>query len=120
MIETFDDLRPGFERLLLEVEGRPRRIAKIEQREQGRQGASGSQVNYYSVFCEDGSQHTLVTKAATLLERRIVNLLSTQKCAVPPVYIPDVISEGRALIFMPFLEDRPPGDLSHFQSPLTQ
>jgi len=115
-----DELRKGFERLLLEIEGKTQRIVKIDQRQQGQQGASGSQVNYYDVFCDDGSAHTLVTKAAMLLERRIVNHLASQKCAVPPVYIPDVTSEGRALIFMPFLENRPTQDLSHFQSLLTQ
>lgn len=114
------ELCDGFEQLLLEIEGAPKRVVKIDQRQHGPQGASGSQVNYYEVACEDGVQHTLVTKSASLLERRIVNLLSSQKCAVPPVYIPDVTSEGRALIFMPFLHERPPQDLSHFQSALTQ
>lgn len=114
------ELRDGFERLLLEIEDTPQRVFRIEQQQPGPQGASGSQVNYYEVTGENGTTHTLVTKAATLLERRIVHLLSAQKCAVPPVYIPDMTNEGRALIFMPFLEDRPPQDLSHFQSPLTQ
>jgi hypothetical protein len=54
-----------------------------------------------------------VTKAATLLERRIVHHLAAQKCAVPPVYIPDVTHEDRALIYMPFLEER--SSLSHNQ-----
>jgi hypothetical protein len=115
--------RADFEQLLCEIHGEHRVILEIQERPDGPQGYSGSQVCYFTVENKDphGATHQddLVTKSATLLERRVLQLLSSQGCAVPPVVIPDVTGDGRSLIYMPFLEARPPLDLGHPQSPLT-
>ena len=114
----------AFEHLLHQIHGAHCVIETIQEQPGGPQGASGSQVRYFNVTSTDpqgvAHQDRLVTKAASLLERRILELLSLQGCAVPPVYIPDVTSEGRAPVYMPYLEARPPLDLGHPFSPLTR
>jgi aminoglycoside phosphotransferase (APT) family kinase protein len=64
-------------------------------------------------------QDPLVTKSASLLERRVLSLLSGQGCAVPPVIVPNVTEDERMPVYMPFLEPRPPLDLGHPDSRLT-
>lgn len=113
----------AFAPLLQQIHGEQRRVLHVEEQPPGEQGASGAQVRYWTVTSSDsdGCQHqeTLVTKTATLLERRVVQLLAGQGCAVPPTSIPDVDSEERAPIHMPYLGPRPPLDLGHPASPLT-
>lgn len=114
----------AFAQLLQRVHGEKRRVLHVEEQPGGEQGASGSQVRYWTVTSSDprGDTHgeTLVTKDATPLERQVVQLLWSQGCAVPPVYIPDPDGEARAPIYMPFLEPRPSLDLGHPDSPLTR
>lgn len=114
----------AFACLLQRIHGESRRVLHADEQPAGAQGASGAQVRYFTVTsCSvDGAtyQETLVTKAAMQVERRIVQLLDGQGCAVPPTYIPDGESEGRALIYMPYLESRPPLDLGHPESPLNR
>jgi hypothetical protein len=65
-------------------------------------------------------QDVVVTKNASLLERRILALLASQGCAVPPVVVSDVTTDGPMLVYMPYLAERPPHDVGHPSSPLTQ
>ena len=117
------ELRLAFEQLLEQMHGERRTLLDIQEQTQGPQGFSGSQIGYFSVTSEDahGSirHDSLVTKSASLLERQVLHLLSTQGCAVPPVLIPDTTSNERKLIYMPFLNARPSMDLGHPMSPLT-
>lgn len=90
----------------------------------GPQGASGSRIRYFDVTSANPhgaiSQDVLVTKDASLLERRLLDLLARQGCAVPPVYVPDVNSDARLPVYMPYLAERPRLDFGHPASPLTQ
>jgi hypothetical protein len=113
----------AFELLLGQIYGVRRNVTRLQEQLNGAQGESGSQVRYFDVTSTDPAggvyQDTLVTKAAVRFERQILQLLSDQHCAVPPVYTPDVTSDGRALVYMPYLDTRPPYDLGHPSSPLT-
>ena len=115
--------RQAVARLLEQIHGEARTILAVDEEPLGEQGASGAPVWSYQVQNTDpaGVAHTdlVVTKAATTLERRILHLLAGQGCAVPPVIIPDVTGEERALVYMPYLAARPPLDLGHPDSPLT-
>jgi len=110
-------------RLLEQIHGEARTLLAVDEQPLGEQGASDAQVRSYQVQTADpaGAVHTdlVVTKAATTLERRILHLLASQGCAVPPVVIPAVTGETRAPVYMPFLAARPPLDLGHPDSPLT-
>ena len=121
--QSTSESHASFEQVLDQMYGERRIILDIQELPGGHQGFSGSQVCYFSVKSRDpqGKTHqdTLVTKSAPLLERRVLDLLSRQGCAVPPVVIPNVTRDERQLIYMPFLEARPPFDLGHPQSPLT-
>lgn len=118
-----DETRAAFEQLLFQIHAEPRTILEISEQPGGLQGASGSQVRYFDVTSADPQgavhQEALVTKSASLLERRVLQLLSSQGCAVPPVVIQDGSRDERAPIYMPFLEARPALDLGHPSSPLT-
>ena len=118
------EVQARFEHLLQLIHGERRHIQEVQAQPAGAQGASGALVHYFTATSTDPygvvHQETLVTKAATLLERRVVQLLSSQGCAVPPVWIPDLTSAERAPIYMPYLEPRPPLDLGHPASPLTR
>ena len=85
------------------------RVISAEQQPDAPQGASGSQINMYRVTSQDAHaplrQHVIVTKNASLLERQIYGLLHRQRCAVPPSYIPDLVSGDRALIYLPYLDE---------------
>jgi hypothetical protein len=115
--------RQAVAQLLEQIHGETRTLLSVDEQPLGEQGASGAQVRSYQVRSADaaGAIHTdrVVTKAATTLERRILHLLASQGCAVPPVIIPAVSGEERALVYMPFLAARPPLDLGHPDSPLT-
>ena len=115
--------QPAFDELLSQIHGEQRIIVDIQEQSHGPQGASGSQVRYFHVTNTDrrGTIHQdrLVTKSASLLERRVLHLLSRQGCAVPPSVIPDMTSDERALVYMPYLDERPALDLGHPESPLT-
>lgn len=114
----------AFEELLYRIHGEHRIIVDIQEQSCGAQGASGSQVRYFNVKNTDSRrtfhQDRLVTKSASLLERRVLHLLSSQGCAVPSIFIPDMTGHERALIYMPYLEARPTLDLGHPASPLTR
>ena len=113
----------GIQHVLGEIHAAPQHVISITEQD-GEQGASGSPVRYYAVVSEDAAgqrqQNCIVVKHATLLERRIVQRLHEQGCAVPPVYVPDTITEGYLPIYMPFLEARHPLDAGHPDSPLTR
>jgi aminoglycoside phosphotransferase (APT) family kinase protein len=117
------DIHSAFEELLYQIHDEHRLIRDIHEQPHGSQGASGSQVRYFNVTNTDpqGGVHQdhLVTKSASRLERRVLHLLSSQGCAVPPVVIPNMAGDERALVYMPYLEARPPLDLGHPESPLT-
>lgn len=104
-------LENHFEKLLEQLHGERRSLLDIQEQTQGSQGYSGSQISYFTVRSKDTQgnvhQESLVTKAASLLERRVLHLLCEQGCAVPPVIIPDVTRDERVHIYMPFLDDRP-------------
>jgi hypothetical protein len=115
--------QPAFDALLSQIHAEQRIIIDIQEQSHGSQGASGAQVRYFHVKNTDprGTVHQdrLVTKSASLLERRVLHLLSSQGCAVPPSFIPDLTGRERALVYMPYLEARPSLDLGHPESPLT-
>lgn len=101
------------EALLARVHGEPRTVLAVREQPGGPQGYSGSLLRYLEVASCDPQGTTalerVVVKQASLQERRIVALLDRQGCAVPPVVIPDVEADGRAPIYMPYLDERPPG-----------
>lgn len=107
----------AFEQLLEQIYGERRMIMDIQEQTGGPQGFSGSQVCYFNVTSKDsqGTVHhdSLVTRSASLTERRVLHLLSSQGCAVPPVVIPNMMNEERRLVYMPFLNARPALDLGH-------
>jgi hypothetical protein len=109
--------------LLAQVHGEPRTVTAVVTEPGGPQGYSGSEVAYFQVASTgpDGAIHhdRLVVKQARLQERRIVALLAEQGCAVPPAVILDLETEGRAPIYMPYLEPRPPF-AEGLGSPLTE
>lgn len=108
--------------LLSHIHDEPREVIHVEQLN-GRQGCSGSLIRYYSVnHCgPHGQMHNeiIVTKSAGLFERKVLHLLSSQGCAVPPLIIPDVADDHRDSVYMPFLDERPALDNGHADSPLT-
>ncbi len=111
--------------LLQQIHREPRDILRVQEQPDGPQGASGSAIRYFSVSSTSpgGESHTdtVVTKSASLLERRVLQLLSSQGCAVPPVYIPDVVSDEPLPVLMPYLEPRTgPDMLGSPESPLTR
>jgi hypothetical protein len=93
------------EALLERIHGSPADAIEIQDQPDGPQGASGSRITYYRVASSFGEDR-IVTKDAPQLERRALRLLSDQGCAVPPMAIADVEVEGRALVAMPYLEER--------------
>jgi hypothetical protein len=109
--------------LLAQIHAEPRTVTEVVPEPAGPQGYSGSEVGYYRVASTDprgaACHDRLVVKQASLQERRITALLTTQGCAVPPAVIPDLEAEGRAPIYMPYLEPRPPYAEGH-GSPLTE
>ena len=116
--------REAFEALLGRLGGERRLVTAIAERPAGEQGASGAHVRYFDVVSTDHAgahvEHAvLVSKEATLLERRVLQLLTSQGCAVPPVYLADVTSNTPLPVYMPYLEARPAADLGHPASPLT-
>ncbi|MDQ5852901.1 MAG: hypothetical protein M3380_12710, partial [Chloroflexota bacterium] len=114
----------AFERLLHRLTGELRGVVTIREQPPGAQGASGSQIRYFDVTSTDARglryHDTLVTKDASLLERHILRLLTDQGCAVPPVYIPDLTTDARMPVYMPYLAERPAHDVGHPISPMTQ
>jgi hypothetical protein len=118
-----DVVKQQFEQLLYQIHGQPRRIVTIQERAGGPQGASGSPLRYFDVTSEDGggtqNQECLVTKTATLLERRILRLLADQGCAVPPIVVSDITTPSRSIVAMPYLDARPDLDLGLPSSPRT-
>ena len=110
-------------RHLSELHGESLSPVEIVKRAGGEQGYSGSAIRYYDVTSRDvrGAlrRETVVSKDAVLLERRILEHLSARGCAVPPLYMPDPIREGRAPVYMPYLEARLPDDSRHPWSPTT-
>jgi aminoglycoside phosphotransferase (APT) family kinase protein len=113
----------GFEQILHQLTRDQRVVVTIHEQPSGLQGASGSQIRYFDVTSTDRRgvlyHDTLVTKEALLLERRILRLLTDQGCAVPPVYLPDVTTDARMPVYMPYLAARPPGEIGYLDSPLT-
>ena len=67
------------ERLLNQITGDPRVVVTCQEQPPGLQGASGAEIRYFDVTSTDTQgapyHETLVTKDATLLERRILRLL---------------------------------------------
>ncbi len=115
--------RQACERLLNQLTGYPRVVVTVQEQPAGLQGASGSLIRYYDVTSTNSQgayyHETLVSKDASLFERRILRLLTDQGCAVPPVYMPDFTSDARLPVYMPYLEARPAYALGHPASPLT-
>ena len=114
----------AFEQVLHRLTGEQRGVVTIREQPPGAQGASGSQIRYFDVTSTDtrGARYhdTLVTKDASLLERRILRLLTDQGCAVPPVYIPDLTTDARIPVYMPYLAERPAHEVGHPTSSMTQ
>ena len=108
-------------RLLALVHGAPREVERVDEEPAGPQGASGSRIGYYRVTSRDGGggrhEERVVTKEAPQLERRVLKLIAEQGCAVPPMVIGDAEAEGRATVFMPYLEERPSGGGGGFRGP---
>jgi hypothetical protein len=111
------------EQLLCSIYKEPREVVEIIKQSGGQQGFSGSLIEYYSVnHCDQQGKmqkDVIVTKEAVLFERRVLHLLSSYGCAVPPLIIPDITKDQRDLIYMPYLNDCPPLDHGHHDSPLT-
>ena len=118
-----DEVATHIARFLSALHGESLSPVEIVERAGGEQGYSGSAIRYYDVTSRDvrGAlrRETVVSKDAVLLERRILEHLSARGCAVPPLYMPDPIREGRAPVYMPYLEARLPDDSRHPWSPTT-
>lgn len=118
------EIRKAFEQLLHQLTAEQRHVVTIDEQPTGPQGASGSRIRYFAVTSTDSHgvhyHDTLVTKEASLLERRILRFLTDQGCAVPPVYIPDDTTDARMPVYMPYLAARPAHDVGHPTNPLTQ
>lgn len=100
-------------------------VTSIHERPAGDQGASGAHIRYFDVTSTQrrgAREHhdVLVSKDASLFERRVLQLLTSQGCAVPPVYLTDVTSDTRVPVYMPYLEAHPAQALGHPESPLTR
>lgn len=81
----------------------------------GPQGASGSEVRYFS-----GGSRRCVAKHATLLERRVIDLIQGQGGAVPETRIPDADTPGRRWIYQRFADEVPADEMhSDPDAPLT-
>lgn len=122
-MNEMDSVQAGIERFLGQLYGEHRIVTTLEERSSEPQGWSGSQIRYYRVTNRDlqGNIHQdmVVSKNAVLLERHILQMLSAQQCAVPCNHIADMIDEGRALIYMPYLDPLPPHHTGHAEHPLT-
>ena len=108
--------------LLARLHGEPRTVVDVRQQPGGPQGYSGSLIRYLDVASQEAggavTRDQVVVKLASLQERRILALLDRQGCAVPPAVISDVEADGRAPVYMPYLEARPPGS-DGFGGPVT-
>jgi hypothetical protein len=106
-----DAMRREMERLLTRLHGERCTVTAISERAQGPQGYSGSRIRNYDVTSRDAPGNVrvdqVVSKDAVLLERRILQHLADQHCAVPPVAIADLTSDERAPVYMPYLDPQP-------------
>ncbi len=123
MAEAPAELWTQIEGFLSQLAQERRVVTDVRERSEGPQGYSGSQIRYYDVLSRDPQgrirHDAVVSKNAVLLERRILALLAEQGCAVPPLYLPDGASDGRAPVYMPHLEPLPPSTGGHPPSAVT-
>ncbi len=86
-------------------------ITALHERMGGAQGYSGATLRYYDVGYagpQGLGERALVTKDATLIERRLLAWLGAHKLPVPASYAPDLSTAGRALICQEYCGDPVP------------
>lgn len=93
------------------------RVRDVQEDTLGPQGASGGLVRSFTVSAEgsNGGHHSVkvISKEASSRERYVLDLLSTQRQAIPITWVEDPTREGQAVIFQEYAEDYPwraPGD----------
>jgi Phosphotransferase enzyme family len=93
------------------VIGAPARLRGVQEEAPSPQGASGGVVRSFMVSAEgsDGKPQTVkvISKEASSRERHVLDLLSTQRQAIPVTWVKDPSREGRARIFQEYAEDYP-------------
>ena len=93
------------------VIGAPARLLDVQEEAPSPQGASGGVVRSFMVSAEgsDDKPQTVkvISKEASSRERHVLDLLSTQRQAIPVTWVKDPSREGRALIFQEYAEDYP-------------
>ena len=109
---THEALVAPFRKLLTRIHGAPQlHIESIQEQPRPHQGASGAVVRLYRVRWRAAAgvqgEERLVSKHASLKERRVVLLLDSQEQAVPPVLCPTPDASGRAPLLMPCVRSRP-------------
>lgn len=89
--------RSAFEQFLFGMYGERRVLVDVQEQSDGPQGYSGSQICYFDLASENPQgaiySDSVVTKSASLLERRVPHQLSSQGYAVPPMVMPDITSD---------------------------
>ncbi|MAS36714.1 MAG: hypothetical protein CL610_22105 [Anaerolineaceae bacterium] len=109
--ELLTRLIDPFTQLIQAITGEPVTIQQIAAAPHIVQGQSGSEVRVYDVTYDVAGQSAVttpvVTKNATPLEQHVYHLLADQQQAVPPVVIPHLSDDERALICMGFAQVRP-------------
>lgn len=96
------ELRYELVNQLLDAMGDSRRAVVIQELPSEAQGASGSEVRYYAACLSDGKTERFITKSATQLERRILQLLAQKEMAIPSVGFSASTSE-RTIVVMPYV-----------------
>jgi aminoglycoside phosphotransferase (APT) family kinase protein len=101
--------------LMAKILGEPSSLQSVKQENNGPQGASGAQVNYFTatVQCADDEPllQRFITKDASLRERKVLQLFNAQGQAIPHTVVPDSNSPGRFLVYQEFTDDRTPGNM---------
>ncbi len=86
-------------------------IAALRERTDGAQGYSGAILRYYDVSYAGPRGHeaiAIVTKDATLTERRLLMWLGARGLPVPASYAPNIVTSDRVLICQEYCGDPAP------------
>jgi aminoglycoside phosphotransferase (APT) family kinase protein len=101
--------------LMAKILGEPSSLQSVKQENNGPQGASGAQINYFTAVIQGANGEIInqrfITKDASLRERQVLQLFNMQRQAIPHTVVPDSTSPGRFLVYQEFTDDRTPEDM---------